>query len=145
MWLKSIFLGLHTVLYTVYGRMITAHWRLRFDCILYRIEKFSEADGTVRYGTVRYGTVIHTAVHPYCTATGIILQTLNSLKYFQGNKKAIELFRVEINALSSSTSRYPSSRRNIPLTYPSHSLNFVFSKEFSCSIPNQKFLKWHVN
>jgi hypothetical protein len=84
-------------------------------------------------------------VHPYCTAMGIILQTLDSVKYFQGNKKAIELFRVEINGLSSSTSRYPCSRRNKPLTYPSQSLNFMFGKEFSPSIPNQKILKRCVN
>ena len=34
-------------------------------------------------------------VHPYYTAMGNILQSLHSLKYFQGNKKPLVLFTVK--------------------------------------------------
>ena len=97
-------LGLHAVPYTVYGRMITAYWRLRFDRIRTVSRNFPRL--TVRYGHL-YGRT------PVLYGYGYIFQSSNNLKYFQGNKKVLESLRVEIQALSSSTSRYPSSRRNI--------------------------------
>jgi hypothetical protein len=75
--------GLHTV---PYGRMTTAHWRLRVDRIPYRIKKFTKADGTVRSFIWMYTRIIWLWVLFYTVyiVLNIFKAIRKNLNYFYG-------------------------------------------------------------